>query len=59
MVSSILPKNEHYGCNQSLDVTKHPSFALENTTNTGKSLSEALIFAPTNPQCDDRLFIEL
>ena len=26
---------------------------------TGKSLSEALIFAPTNPQYDDRLFIEL
>ena len=27
--------------------------------NTGKSLSEALIFASTNPQYDDRLFIEL
>ena len=26
---------------------------------TGKSLSEALIFASTNPQQDDRLFIEL
>ena len=26
---------------------------------TGKSLSEALIFASTNPQFDDRLFIEL
>ena len=26
---------------------------------TGKSLSEALIFALTNPQYDDRLFIEL
>ena len=26
---------------------------------TGKSLSEALIFALTNPQCDNRLFIEL
>ena len=26
---------------------------------TGKSLSEALIFTPTNPQYDDRLFIEL
>ena len=25
----------------------------------GKSLSEALIFALTNPQYDDRLFIEL
>ena len=26
---------------------------------TGKSLSEALIYASTNPQYDDRLFIEL
>ena len=26
---------------------------------TGKSMSEALIFASTNPQCDNRLFIEL
>ena len=26
---------------------------------TGKSLSEALIFASTNPQYDDSLFIEL
>ena len=26
---------------------------------TGKSLSEALMFASTNPQYDDRLFIEL
>ena len=26
---------------------------------TGKSLTEALIFASTNPQYDDRLFIEL
>jgi len=26
---------------------------------TGKSLSEAVIFASTNPQYDDRLFIEL
>ena len=26
---------------------------------TGKSLSEALIFASTNPQYDDILFIEL
>ena len=26
---------------------------------TGKSLSEALIFVSTNPQYDDRLFIEL
>ena len=26
---------------------------------TGKSLSEAFIYASTNPQYDDRLFIEL
>ena len=32
----------------------------ENVTNksTGKPLSEALIFASTNPQYDDRLFIK-
>ena len=28
-------------------------------SSTGKSLLEALIFASTNPQYDDRLFIEL
>ena len=31
----------------------------EKVTFTSKSLSEALIFASTNPQYDDRLFIEL
>ena len=31
----------------------------KSTQNTGKSLSEALFFASTNPQYDDRLFIEL
>jgi hypothetical protein len=30
-----------------------------NKFDTGKSLSEALIFASTNPQYDNRLFIEL
>ena len=34
-------------------------FRLEMACFTGKSLSEALIFASTNPQYDDRLFIEL
>ena len=29
------------------------------TNFTGKSLSEALIFVSTNPQYDDRLFIDL
>ena len=32
---------------------------LFNTCSTGKYLSEALILASTNPQYDDRLFIEL
>ena len=32
---------------------------LKTVFSTGKSLSEALIFASTNPQYDDRLFIEL
>ena len=30
---------------------------MEKILGKGKSLSEALIFASTNPQCDDRLFI--
>ena len=29
------------------------------SSHTGKSLSEALFFASTNPEYDDRLFIEL
>ena len=32
---------------------------IYSTVFTGKSLSEALIFASTNPQYDNRLFIEL
>ena len=32
---------------------------MEKALRTGKSLSEALIFASTNPQYDDRMFIEL
>ena len=32
---------------------------LPSLASTGKSLSEALIFASTNPQYDNRLFIEL
>jgi hypothetical protein len=35
------------------------SNGLTTNSSTGKSLSEALIFASTNPQYDDRLFIEL
>ena len=33
--------------------------AKENKEDTGKSFSEALIFASTNPKHDKRLFIEL
>ena len=36
----------------------HIHYAVNNF-HKGKSLSEALIFASTNPQYDDRLFIEL
>ena len=32
---------------------------LHSVVGTGKSLSEALIFPSTNPQYDDRLFIEI
>ena len=42
------------------DSTQHCRGGIKNfPTVTGKSLSEALIFASTNPQYDDRLFIEL
>ena len=44
-------------------VLKHQDFwpllKISSSWVTGKSLSEALIFALTNPQSDDRLFIEL
>ena len=35
------------------------SQAKGSLVHTGKSLSEALIFVPTNPQYDSTLFIEL
>jgi uncharacterized membrane protein len=38
---------------------KNDYFRFFKVSVTGKSLSEALIFASTNPQYDDRLFIEL
>ena len=40
---------------ESLDSKFDPN--KEKTVGTGKSLSEALIFASTNPQYDNRLFI--
>ena len=44
------------------DRSSHLNFCIDKTGDndlTGKSLSEALIFASTNPQYYDRLFIEL
>ena len=48
-LSWILPK-KYFRCH-------HECFCTH--FDTGKSLSEALIFVSTNPQYDDRLFIEL
>ena len=39
--------------------TKSAKADMRPHDSTGKSLSEALIFASTDPQYDDRLFIEL
>ena len=41
------------------DLTKIDGRNAFISSGTGKSLSEALIFASTNPQYDNRLFIEL
>ena len=46
--SNALEKIDHY-----------KTYTWAPTFDTGKSLSEALIFASTNPQYDNRLFIEL
>ena len=45
----------------SLQCMQFPNSLLSSLWNptTGKSMSEALIFASTNPQYDNRLFIEL
>ena len=66
------PKQNSLRINQdSIEEIKARFFQLENwfsnalidnprfSRSTGKSLSEALIFASTNPQYDDRLLIEL
>ena len=47
----------HYG--QKLPNFGQKGLFLSKEADTGKSLSEALIFASTNPQYDNRLFIEL
>ena len=49
---------EHMIQKHSANNSKKPKL-FANDKDTGKSLSEALIFASTNPQYDDRLFIEL
>ena len=56
-------REERYKCAVTHDVLNNstPVAVLKPTGDvvTGKSLSEALIFASTNPQYDNRLFIEL
>ena len=47
-----------FSCRQCYKSFDEPRFLILHIS-TGKSLSEALIFASTNPQYDDRLFIEL
>ena len=56
-VLDIRIENNHFTC----ECDKMSWFlgAMTKNFDTGKSLSEALIFASTNPQYDDRLFIEL
>jgi hypothetical protein len=49
----ISTRSQYILCTLSTGLIKKPSSC------TGKSLSEALIFASTNSQYDDRLFIEL
>ena len=45
---------------QAIDLSSNFYYSYSyDLTNTGKSLSEALIFSSTNPQYDDRLFIQL
>ena len=46
-------------CNKLEENSNDESTNEDMKSDTGKSLSEALIFALTNPQYDDRLFIEL
>ena len=45
----------HYGCHE----FRIYDINLQKKSCTGKSMSEPLIFASTNPQYDNRLFIEL
>ena len=45
--------------NSSSDISAELKLLKESSSLTGKSLSEVLIFVSSNPQYDDRLFIEL
>ena len=45
--------------NPNSSLQKEIELILMNICSTGEFLSEALIFASTNPQYEDRLFIEL
>ena len=46
-------------CYKEENISKNSFNRLFSLPSTGKSLSEELILASTNPQYDDRLFIEL
>ena len=46
-------------CEQNADQKNNCVQCAKLRSSTGKYLSEALILASTNPQYDDRLFIEL
>ena len=46
-------------CRQEYESGKGIGFQKECSEFTGKSFSDVLIFASTNPQYDNRLFIEL
>ena len=50
---------ESFSSNSSLSFWQNENRNLSNALGRGKSLSETLIFASTNPQYDDRAFIEL
>ena len=58
--SAVLIKIAYTRSKQPTSISKQKSIiVLELDNDTGKSLSVAPIFAWTNPQYDDRLFIEL
>ena len=50
--------SSHYDA-QAQAASSRPTSRQDHSCHTGKSFSEALILASTNPQYDDRLFMEL